>query len=221
MINWQSFFRQKLNWLAIVLVLLFAGVAIAAPVLSPAVDPEHPGPFKITNQSFNRIPSPPTAENLLGTVPQITNLPQFGFLPGQDAHYHWDVYHTLIWGTRSAFRFGLVVSLTAAILGILIGAVGAYLGGRIDRTLLFVTDSFLAFPVIAVAWLIQRTWFANIYNPFLEPETLKRRAGEGDGKGSAGFMLRRHGFIRMFQLFFPLSLILLTCFAISAAEIVK
>jgi peptide/nickel transport system permease protein len=172
MINWRQFLRQRQNWLAIFLVLFFALVALAAPILSPPDDPENPLPFKVTDQSFNRIPVPPSKDNLLGTVPQIENLPQFGIGLGQDASYHWDVLHTLIWGTRSAFRFGLVVSLTAAVLGVVIGAVGAYFGGRVDRLLLFVTDSFLAFPVIAVAWLLQRTWFAGIFNPFLEPSNL-------------------------------------------------
>jgi peptide/nickel transport system permease protein len=170
--NWKLFLRQRQNWLAIFLVLVFAFVALAAPVLSPPDDPDNPQPFKVTKQSFNRIPGPPSEESPLGTVPQIQNLPLFGIAPGQDASYHWDVLHTLIWGTRSAFRFGLVVSLTAAVLGVLIGAVGAYLGGRVDRLLLFATDSFLAFPVIAMAWLLQRTWFADIFNPFLDVSTL-------------------------------------------------
>lgn len=172
MINWHLFFQQRQSWIAIVLVLIFAGVAVAAPTISPPDDPENPRPFKVTDQSFIRIPSPPTEESPLGTVPQIQNLPQFGIAPGQDAHYHWDVFHTVIWGTRSAFRFGLVVSLSAAVLGVLIGALGAYFGGRVDRLLLFVTDSFLAFPVIAVAWLLQRAWFSNIFNPFLDVTTL-------------------------------------------------
>ncbi len=166
MINWRHFFRQRQNWLAIILLLAFVGVALAAPILSPPNDPDNPLPFKGTGLSFGRIPSPPTAENPLGTVPQIKNLPQFGFIPDQDAFQQWDVLHTVIWGTRSAFRFGLVVSVSAAVIGILIGAVGAYFGGRLNRFVLFITDSFLAFPVIAVAWLIQRTWFADIYNPF-------------------------------------------------------
>jgi peptide/nickel transport system permease protein len=172
MINWRLFFSQGQNWLAIILVLIFAAIAIAAPILSPADDPENPLPFKVTDQSFIRIPGPPNAEHPLGTVPQITTLPQFGIAPGQDAHYHWDVLHTVIWGTRSAFRFGLMVSVIAAVLGIFIGAVGAYFGGRVDRLLLFLTDSFLAFPVIAVAWLIQRTWFSDIYYPFQQLITL-------------------------------------------------
>jgi peptide/nickel transport system permease protein len=65
-----------------------------------------------------------------------------------------------------------MVSVIAAVLGIFIGAVGAYFGGRVYRLLLFLTDSFLAFPVIAVAWLIQRTWFSDIYYPFQQLITL-------------------------------------------------
>jgi peptide/nickel transport system permease protein len=65
-----------------------------------------------------------------------------------------------------------MVSVIAAVLGIFIGAVGAYFGGRVDRLLLFLTHSFQAFPVKAVAWLIQRTWFSDIYYPFQQLITL-------------------------------------------------
>lgn len=173
MIQWRNFFRQRQNWLALLLIGLFVGTAVAAPLIAPPDDPTSSVPFKSTGQSFNRLPEPPSAENPLGTVPQIENLPQFGIAPGQDAFYQWDVFFTLIWGTRSALQFGLMVTLSTAVFGIFVGASGAYLGGWAERLIMSITDAFLAFPVLGAIWIIQRTLFPAVFNPFVEPETLR------------------------------------------------
>jgi peptide/nickel transport system permease protein len=67
-----------------------------------------------------------------------------------------DVYHTLVWGTRSALRFGLVVALSTATLGVLIGAVGGYFGGLFGGLTMRITDAFLTFPAIAGVWLMRQ-----------------------------------------------------------------
>ncbi|NJN55704.1 MAG: hypothetical protein HC804_13710 [Anaerolineae bacterium] len=168
MIQWRYFWRRRSNWLALLLILLFVITAVAAPWLAPPDDPENPLPFRGVGQSFERIPRPPTAENRLGTIPQIDTLPLFGVAPGQDAYHEWDVYYTLIWGTRSALRFGLIVTAMTAVIGIAVGALSAYWGGRLNRVMMSVTDAFLAFPIIAAVWVIQRTLFSQVLAFFSE-----------------------------------------------------
>jgi len=90
---------------------------------------------------------------------------------GQDAYNEWDIYYTLIWGTRSALRFGLVVTGLTAVIGITIGAFSAYWGGRPNRILMSFTDAFLAFPVIAALWVIQRTLFSQVLSFFPNYDT--------------------------------------------------
>jgi peptide/nickel transport system permease protein len=99
-------------------------------------------------------------------------MPQYGIAPGQDASYQWDVYYTLVWGSRSALRFGLVVTLATALIGVVVGIVSGYVGGLSNLLTMRVTDAFLAFPVIAGVWVIQRAFYGNIYNPFNDPITL-------------------------------------------------
>jgi peptide/nickel transport system permease protein len=126
--NWQ-------NWIGLGIVSFFIVIAIAAPALSP---PEGTDFFKIffkrsiEPQERQSSPQPPNWENPLGTLPH-------GF----------DVYHSLVWGARSAIRLGLIVAFGSAILGIVIGAVGGYVGGPFNQFVLWATDSFLAFPTIA------------------------------------------------------------------------
>jgi peptide/nickel transport system permease protein len=135
--NLRRFLSRRQNLLACAIVGFYILAAILAPQLAPPDDADHPSPFKIVGKSYDKIPHPPSAESPLGTV------------PGQV-----DVYHTLVWGTRSALRFGLIVTLTTACLGVLIGAISGYYGGIINGLVMRITDAFLAFPAIAGVWLL-------------------------------------------------------------------
>lgn len=169
----RRFLAVRSNRLALVILLPFVLVAAAAPILAPQPDPAQPVYFKVVGQDFQRSPEPPSAENLLGTIPQVSNLPMFGIAPGQDASYRWDVAFSLIWGTRSALRFGLLVTLATAVIGITLGAVSGYVGGPAGGLIMRVTDAFLAFPPIAAIWLIRRLFFQQVFNPFMLPELLR------------------------------------------------
>ena len=168
----RRFFGRAANLIGLALVFFFVLLAALAPRLAPPEVPGSTWPFRNVVQSFSRQPLPPTPGIPLGTTPQILNLPQYGIAPGQDAAYQWDVYHTLIWGARSALRFGLLVTAATAAIGVLIGLISGYIGGWFGLIVMRITDAFLAFPVIAGIWVIQRAFFSNIYNPFLDPATL-------------------------------------------------
>ncbi len=73
-----------------------------------------------------------------------------------------DVYHALLWGSRDALRFGLIVTVFAASFGILYGATSGYAGGQIGGLMLRVTDSFLAFPPIAAVVFLQQLFLTSI-----------------------------------------------------------
>ncbi len=170
MLDWRRFFKHKQNWLALFLLGIFFFVALAAPYLAPPDDPANPPPFKTTVRTLDRMPQAPSAANPLGTVGQLANLARFGFAPGQDRFQQWDVLYTLVWGTRSAIKFGLTVTLVSAAFGLLVGIVSGYAGGAINQILMLFTDAFLTFPVIAAVWLFQRMLFTRIFNPFTLPE---------------------------------------------------
>lgn len=135
----RRFLANRQIFLGCVIVGAFIVVAILAPRLAPPDDPENPGPTRVVGRSYDYTPHPPSEEALLGTV------------PGQ-----LDVYYSLVWGTRSALRFGLVVALSTGFVGILVGAVSGYFGGVIEGLALRVTDAFLAFPAIAAVWLLRQ-----------------------------------------------------------------
>jgi peptide/nickel transport system permease protein len=149
----RRFLSRWRNWIALILVFSFTFVSFAAPLLSPD-DPKKPGIMKTVGPVTNLEPKPPSQIAPLGT------------LPGQLS-----VYHLVVWGTRDAMRFGLLVALGTACLGVLFGAVAGYAGGAVNRTLMRVTDAFLTFPVIAGVVFLQQLWVnALIFNGgFFDP----------------------------------------------------
>lgn len=144
--NLRRFLSRWHNWLGLLLVAFFVFVALAAPLLSP-VDPDEPGPVKIVGRRVDLKPHPPSEIAPLGT------------LPGQLS-----IYHSLVWGTRSALVFGIAVAAFTALVGILIGTTSAYFGGLFNNLVMRITDAFLAFPVIAGVVLIQQLVSIMVYN---------------------------------------------------------
>ncbi|MCJ7622415.1 MAG: ABC transporter permease [Anaerolineaceae bacterium] len=120
------------SFLALLLLGFILAVAICAPIISPSDDVENPSSYKRVGSIIDRLPHPPNENALLGTVPA-----------------QWDVFHSLVWGTRDALKFGLVVSLVVATIGTLIGSISGYFGGLLNSIAMGITDGFLTFPVIA------------------------------------------------------------------------
>jgi peptide/nickel transport system permease protein len=138
--NLKRFISHGRNWLAAILVIFFVFVAVAAPLLSPD-DPKRPGPYKYVGKISETEPKPPSENAPLGTLPRQIS-----------------VYHLLVWGTRDAMRFGLLVALSTACVGIVFGAVAGYAGGAVNRILMRVADAFLTFPIIAAVVLLRQLW---------------------------------------------------------------
>ncbi|MBN1874219.1 MAG: ABC transporter permease [Anaerolineae bacterium] len=133
--NWQ-------NIIALLLIGVYAVVAIAAPWLAPQDDPESPTPFRRLSGfrvTSLRQPRPPSSAAMLGTAPG-----------------GWDIFYSLVWGVRPALRFGLITAFGSATFGVLLGAVSGYWEGALNRVIMRITDAFLTFPAIAGIYLFRQ-----------------------------------------------------------------
>lgn len=144
---WRHFFSHWQSWLGLLIVGSFLALAIFAPRIAPPSDPSNPSDYKVVGRKTDPVPHPPNDQSPLGTA------------PGQI-----DIYYSVVWGTRAALRFGLIVALSSATIGVLVGAVSGYAGGRSSAVVMRVTDAFLAFPVIAGVWLFQLVLFPPTAN---------------------------------------------------------
>jgi peptide/nickel transport system permease protein len=120
--------------LGILIVLAFAAVAVAAPTIAP---PEGEDPYVMPKDGYSPTPKPPSADHPLGTMED-----------------QYDMLYGLIWGTRVAFRVGVLITLGRALIGVLVGVISGYYGGRIDALIMRITDAFLAFPIVAAVLLM-------------------------------------------------------------------
>ena len=136
--RFRHFFKHWQNWLAVLTIIGFVYAAVAAPQISPD-DPKQPGPFKRVGRVTETRPLPPDEKAPLGMLPR-----------GQD------VLHPLVWGSRGALEFGLIVTILTAVFGIFYGATAGLIGGRVGGLMMNISDSFLAIPVIAGAVFLQQ-----------------------------------------------------------------
>jgi peptide/nickel transport system permease protein len=157
----RRFFSRWQNWISVLLILTYAGVAIAAPYLAPK-KPNDPSAFVRVGRATEGEPQPPNEKAPLGMLP-------FGM----------DVYHPLVWGSRDALQFGLIVTLSTALFGVLYGATSGFVGNRLGNFMIRLSDSFLAFPPIAGLIFLQQLLLTtigfmgelNFYSPFF-PQTV-------------------------------------------------
>jgi peptide/nickel transport system permease protein len=132
-----SFRSSKLTMLAALIVLvMFIGAAFA-PLIAPT-DPFDPATVFLADASI-----PPRW--------QAGGDPRFIF--GTDDQGR-DLYSAILYGLRVSLTVGGLGVLLAAAIGIVLGLVAGYVGGRTDAIIMRIADVQLTFPAILIALLI-------------------------------------------------------------------
>jgi ABC-type dipeptide/oligopeptide/nickel transport system permease subunit len=125
----RRFFRNKLAVLGLAMVGIVFALAAFAPLIAPY---------------------DPRAQNLQNT----TAKPSFA--------HHWfgtdelgrDQLSRVIYGSRIAIVVGLASIVLALLLGVILGSIAGYRGGKADSIVMRVADAFFAFPLLIGAILI-------------------------------------------------------------------
>jgi ABC-type dipeptide/oligopeptide/nickel transport system permease subunit len=123
--SWVKFKRNKAALVGGIMILIYAGCALMAPILFP----ESP-------KALNLMKSlePPSLEDLLGTD-------ELGR----------SILGRIIYGSRVSLMIAVGVVSFGLIFGIPLGLISGYYGGKIDFGIQRVTDMFLAFPGFLLA----------------------------------------------------------------------
>ena len=133
----KRFSKNRLAVIGAVTVLLLITVSLFAPFVAP-YDP--------TAINVHDVLSPPSNTHLLGTD-------ELGR----------DVFSRIIWGSRVSLKVGFVAVGIAIIIGIFIGAIAGFYGGKIDAILMRFVDIMLAFPtfflILAVIAILEPSIF--------------------------------------------------------------
>jgi peptide/nickel transport system permease protein len=132
-----SFRRSPVTVVAAVLTLVCVGCALLAPWIAPH------DPFDASSLDLNAAFAPP-AWSGLGNA---------GHLLGTDDQGR-DVLSTILYGARISLGVGVAAVLLALFLGVTLGLVSGYFGGRLDATIMRIADIQLSFPAILIALLV-------------------------------------------------------------------
>jgi len=121
----KRFLRNKLAVLGLAIVFLIVLTSLTATAVAPF------DPLKLSLS--NRIKAP-SAEHVFGTD-----------------HFGRDILSRVLYGGRVSLWVGVMSVVLAAIVGIILGAVGGYFGGRIDDLIVLIMDALISFPVLLLA----------------------------------------------------------------------
>ncbi len=133
--SWHVIFRKKRTIAGAVIILCFVFTALFAPVLAP----HDPLLVDIVNKLQGPSPAYPFGTDQLGRC----------------------ILSRLIWGSRySLFYSSLVLVITVAV-GVPVGMLSGYMGGKVDSLLMRIIDIFMALPSFIVALAIAGTLGAS------------------------------------------------------------
>jgi peptide/nickel transport system permease protein len=133
---WKRLKRRPLSLLGLGLIASFTFIAVAAPILAP-MEPNARDAYLMPQDGYSPDPKPPSAKHWFGTT---------------ESQY--DMYYGIIWGTRTAFKVGVAVTLISLTIGILLGGLSGFYGGWVDEVLMRFTDVIMALPGIVLAVVI-------------------------------------------------------------------
>jgi peptide/nickel transport system permease protein len=125
----RRLFKEPLAMVGLLLVLLFFGLAIFAPLLSPFA----PNAQDIIGAKL----APPSAKHWMGAD-----------ILGRD------MFSRMLYGARISVFVGLAVVAVAGSFGTVVGLFAGYRRGWIDEVVMRVTDIFFAFPPLILAMAI-------------------------------------------------------------------
>jgi peptide/nickel transport system permease protein len=133
---WLRFRRKRTALFGLAGAVLFVAVALFAPLLAPYSLLDMGGAFE-----------PPGGEHLLGTDSLGS-----------------DVLSNVIYGTRTSLIVGLCAVVTSTVIGLTIGSIAGYFGGRADNVLMRLTEMFQILPQFFLAIIVVALFGSSLWN---------------------------------------------------------
>jgi peptide/nickel transport system permease protein len=142
--SWYLLKQNPLTIVGIVIVSLIFFAAIFGPWIIP-----YPEDVKVGINIPQRL-KPPSSEHWFGTDDM-----------GRD------IFSRVVYGSRTSVIIGMVVTGIAMLIGIPLGAISGYKGGKVDTLTNIVTDIFMAIPALLLALSISVALGRGIFNAML------------------------------------------------------
>ena len=79
---------------------------------------------------------------------------EYQLCPMGTTHTGSDMMSKILYGSRKSLRVGFTVALTTCFLGLVIGGISGYFGGRVDEVIMRIADIFFAVPGLILAMAV-------------------------------------------------------------------
>ena len=135
----RVFARHRLGVLGVVMVTLFVGAAVFAPLVAPY------NPYTMDLANTNQPPGSP------------------GHLLGTD-NFGRDILSRLVHGSRISLLIGVVVVSIASALGTCLGLLSGYYGGWVDQAVMRLVEVFYSFPFLILVIAVMALFGPSIFN---------------------------------------------------------
>src|SRR5260370_1437054 len=129
---------------------LLVGAGILAVVIGSAVFAPEIAPHSPLDQAFTDQLRPPSPPHLFGTD-------EFGR----------DVFSRILYGARIALVIGVLADGIAAALGVVLGVLSGYFGGRVDAIIMRTVDVMLAFPYLLLSMIVVAILCPSLVNAMI------------------------------------------------------
>lgn len=134
--TWSLFVESRMGPIGLAILAFVAIMALCAPLIAPD------GPFKLG-------------------APRLLAPGQEGHLLGTD-HLGRDMLAQIVYGARVSLVIGIVAAAISLFVGMMVGSVAGYFGGKADLVLSRLTDMFLIIPAFFLIIIIVATLGSSI-----------------------------------------------------------
>ncbi len=138
---WKRFRRNKLAIAGVFVILLLILIILFESRIAPE---------GINNQKYDNVLMPPSADSLFGTD-----------------QYGRDIFSRMIYGTKYTIAMGLIASSISAAIGIFLGCITGYYGGRLDNIIMRCVDIFMTLPNILLALVMTACFGPGFVNTMI------------------------------------------------------
>ncbi len=153
---WDRALRRKTVWFSLLALAALGLVALLTPWIAPH------DPYRWSIKAEHSSLPPMWVRN---TIP-----PGLAEFPLGTDRFGRDVFSRLLYGTRTAFSLALTAVPLAALIGAVAGLAAGYAGGRLDSSILFISDvmqslpgiMFMVIVILVFRSLLEPTWINGI-----------------------------------------------------------
>lgn len=138
---WKRFRRNKLAIAGILFILLLIFVILFQGVIARE---------GINDQKYDDMLAAPSMKYLFGTD-----------------QYGRDIFSRMVYGTKYTISMGLIAASISAVIGIFLGSVTGYYGGKMDNFIMRAVDIFMTLPNILLALVMTASFGPGFFNTMI------------------------------------------------------